>query len=134
MGENGTAEQAPDLGALVAALAQSLRRAASLPVPVPEHLRLPDGEWAEAVIVRGEAPYGRCGYCQCALGVVGCLNLCDMPTGMAREFTHGLMDVLNHRRSQIRWVENLAGCTCGPPRLTGYQTARDSHARTCPMA
>lgn len=133
MDVNDTAAPAPDLGALIAAITQSMRHAASLPVAVPEHLRLPDSEWAEAVVVRGEAPYGRCGYCQSALGVAGCLNLCDMPTGMSRKFTDRLMDVINHRRAQVHWVENLAGCTCGPARLTGYQTNRHSHGRDCPM-
>lgn len=110
-----------------------MHRAALYPDMVPVEDRLSDEEWAEAVIVRGEAPYGRCPFCQTAKGAAGCLNLCDMPAAAAQEFTNGLMNVLEQRRAKVRWVEDLAGCTCGPPRLHGYAIQRDSHDRWCPM-
>lgn len=110
-----------------------MHRAALFPDMVPVEERLSDEEWAEAVIVRGEAPYGRCPFCGTAKGAAGCLNLCDMPAAAAQEFQNGLMDVLHKRRGEVRWVEDLAGCTCGPANLTGYAIQRDSHGFRCPM-
>lgn len=111
-----------------------LRRTALLPPMVPVEDRLPDSEWAEAVIVRGEAPYGRCPFCETAKGVAGCLNLCEMPAALAQEFTNGLRNVLEQNRSNIHVMEALGGCTCGPARLTGYATERDHHSeRNCPL-
>lgn len=129
---------APDLGLSIDSpgfgdLLAALRRVAALPLPVPVERRLSDAEWAEAVVVRGEAPYGRCAYYQAALGAAGCLNLCDMPAGAAREFTNGLLAIIEHHRATTRWVETLGGCICPSPRLTGYQSARVSHGTACPM-
>jgi hypothetical protein len=110
-----------------------MQRAALLPPMVPEEDRISGEEWAEAVLVRGEAPYGRCPFCQTAKGAAGCLNLCDMPTAMARDFTNGLLAVINANRGKVAWVEELAGCTCGPANLHGYAIQRDSHGYRCPM-
>lgn len=110
-----------------------MHRAALYPPMVPMEDRISDEEWAEAVIVRGEAPYGRCPFCQTAKGAAGCLNLCDMPAAAAQEFQNGLFEVLEKRRGEVTWVENLAGCTCGPANLHGYAIQRDSHDYRCPM-
>lgn len=110
-----------------------MHRAALYPPMVPIEDRLSDEEWAEAVIVRGEAPYGRCPFCGTAKGAAGCLNLCDMPAAAAQEFQNGLIAALEARRGEVRWVEELAGCTCGYPKLHGYAIQRDSHDRRCPM-
>lgn len=112
---------------------RQMHRAGLLPDMVPEQERLSDEEWAEAVVVRGEAPYGRCPFCETAKGAAGCLNLCDMPAAMATEFTNGLMNVLNINRGKVTWVETLAGCTCGPAKLHGYAIQRDAHKSPCPM-
>ena len=111
-----------------------LRRTALLPRVVPVEDRLPEKEWAEAVIMRNEAPYGRCPFCDNALGAAGCLNLCDMPSAMAHEFNQGLQDVINQNRARVAWLEALGGCTCEAPKLFGYQTERESHHTRCPMA
>lgn len=110
-----------------------LQRTALLPPLVPEEDRLPGEEWAEAVVVRGEAPYGRCPFCGTAKGVAGCLNLCEMPAGLASEFNAGLLAVLAERRRRIVVLEALGGCTCGPANLLGYAVARDYHDYRCPM-
>lgn len=111
-----------------------LHRTALLPPVVPESERLSGEEWAEAVIVRGEAPYGRCPFCRTAKGVAGCLNLCDLPGGMVRESQDGLHAVLAKRRAATAWLESLGGCTCPPPQYSGYQAERDGHERPCPMS
>lgn len=110
-----------------------MHRAALYPDMVPPEKRISDEEWAEAVVMRGEAPYGRCPFCQTAKGAAGCLNLCDMPAGAAADFQRGLFEVLAQRRAQVQWVEDLAGCTCGPANLQGYAIQRDSHDGRCPM-
>lgn len=117
----------------VGEFARRLRRLAAMPPVVPMEERLSDQEWAEAVIVRGEAPYGRCDWCGTALGAAGCLNLCDMPAAAAQEFNEGILNHLNERRAQTRWLETLGGCTCGPANLSGYAVERDSHDPQCPM-
>lgn len=128
-----TTDPRADVAHLLSELTRALTKAAAMPRTVPPEYRLSDAEWAEAVVVRGEAPYGRCAWCNAALGAAGCLNLCDMPAGAAREFTNGLLAVLAARRAKIVWVEALGGCTCGPAHLSGYQIERDTHDRTCPM-
>lgn len=110
-----------------------LHRLAAMPTPVPQKDRISDKEWAEAVFTRGEAPYGRCPWCQNAKSVAGCTNLCDMPAAAAQEFNDGMLAVLNKRRSETAWLEALGGCICGPPRLYGYATERDHHEGRCPM-
>lgn len=114
-------------------LASALRRIAALPRPVPVEDRISDDDWAEAVVMRGEAPYGRCDYCKAALGKAGCLNLCDMPAGAAREFNAGLLAVIAERRSRVHFLEVLGDCSCPSPSLSGYQVERESHHRGCPM-
>ena len=111
---------------------RSLHRMSVTPKPVPVEERLPDDEWAQQ-IVEGKAPYGRCLECGAAKGAVGCLNLCDRPSGMVKDFQAGLMGHLNKQRGMIHWMESLGGCTCGPPNLFGYAIERDYHDRGCPF-
>lgn len=121
-----------DAQALLGELRQAATRISLLPTPVPADDPRREG-WTEAVYVRGEAPFGRCCYCNVARSPAGCLNLCEMPSGFSRRFTQGILDQISKRRGAIVWLEKLGGCTCGPASLFGYQVERESHDYGCPM-
>jgi len=93
----------------------------------------PADNTAEQVTDR-DAPYGHCSYCGAARSKAGCLNLCEMPAGLARKFNNGLHTVIAAGRVQERQLELIAGCTCPPATLHGYQTRRDYHQYRCPLA
>lgn len=92
-------------------------------------------DWIDAKI-NGDPPvHGSCPWCGAHLPpTLGCLNLCDMPTGLSRQFNAGLAAVIAAARSDERFLEALGGCTCPTLRLSGYAAARQSHDRHCPMA
>lgn len=91
-------------------------------------------DWIDANL-HGDPPvHGACTWCGAHLPpTLGCLNLCDMPTGLSRQFNAGLDRVIARGRHDERVMEALGGCTCPPPRLWGYAAARDGHDRGCPM-
>lgn len=113
--------------ALIADLEATFRRIAAIPEPAPH-----DPDWADAVFVRDERPYGTCDYCGTARSPAGCLNLCEHPQGFVRKFNEGLHAVIAKNRADQAWLDQLCGCTCTlPANLTGYADKRDHHSG-CP--